>query len=163
MKVHLLFCLSIAASLAGCGPKKEDIVLKNKAGTSEVKITVTGDDGVTTVVGKDMTTRVGSGENAKIPTNIDPYPGSKLTSSMTGRSDKNMASAISFSTKDTPQQVAGFYKETLIKKGYSIAAEATSNDNVMLTFERKADGGAAFIMITGDKNGSSAVITTGGK
>ncbi len=163
MKPNLLFSVCMVAALAGCGPKQEEIVLKNKAGNSEVKIIMQGEDGITTVVGDDTTARVSSGEKSTVPSGIDVYPGSKLTSSMTGRKEKEMASAISFSTKDTLQQVAGFYKETLVKKGYIIASEAASNDNLMLTFERKSDNSGAFLMITADKNGSNAVITTSGK
>jgi hypothetical protein len=155
--------IAVLFTLVACGERKQELVINKKTTGVEKKLTVTDDEGFATIKSDTTTMRMGSKDNVKLPTGIEVYPQAEINSAMTSKDDKAASSAISFSTKDSPEQVIGFYKDNFTKKGFAVASEAGAAPQIMLTMVRKTDSMTAFIMTTQGKNGTSAVITMSGK
>jgi hypothetical protein len=161
VKYSTLFVVML--TLAACGERQEELVINKKATGVEKKLTVTDEEGVSTIKSGASTTRMGSLANLTLPTGIDVYPKAEINSTITSKEDKTASSAISIITKDSPEQVVGFYKDSFTKKGFVVTSEANAASQIMVSLVRKTDSMMAFIMTTQGKNGTSAVITTSGK
>ncbi len=149
--------------LAACGKSDSDLVLKSKYGGPKKDIVVSSDKGVTTVKLPDGSARMETGSKVQLPTGIETYPGGRIDTAMSGRSGAGNSSAISIVTKDTPAQVAAFYKDNLSKKGYVVGSDSTTDGTTMITLQRANDGSSALIMISRTPTQTSAAITISGK
>jgi len=74
--------------------------------------------------------------------------------------DSGSGKIIAFTSDDTPQQVADFYRRQAEAAGFEIEMELSVNDGRMVAGE-KSDGTGFAINASADEEGTSASLTVG--
>jgi hypothetical protein len=83
-------------------------------------IKIAGDDG--------STVRIGSGASSKLPEWLPNYPGANTQGSFAMQGSAESAATVSFTTKDSVDQIASFYQDAFKKAGLSASANMMQQD-----------------------------------
>ncbi|GGA01246.1 hypothetical protein GCM10010923_07400 [Blastomonas marina] len=147
--------------LAACSDAGED---GTKVTTPEGEVTIddteNGDVRITSKDGKSVSIDQRKGNDAQWPKGFAPYPGATVTSDIAMGGDSGSGKIIAFTSDDTPQQVADFYRRQAEAAGFEIEMELSVNDGRMVAGE-KSDGTGFAINASADEEGTSASLTVG--
>lgn len=155
--VVLMLVLSLALLVTGCQQAADNAAKNAVAAAAGVKVegsgdsvTITGNDGSTTTVGK--TLPVG------MPSDMPVYQGTIVTS---GKSTTSDGTTFSFSmeTADGAQKVSDWYKGEFEKGGWTVdnAFSGTTSDGVTAMLSAKKGTSEAQIT-AGEQSGKTTII-----
>ena len=157
MRAALL--ISSVLLLAACGKAQEEkkVVVTNQDGTTTTA-TIKSDGEATTIKSEGATLTVNAGsDGAAFPAFAPQYPGSKVTSVMSGgKPGEGSGVVIGMETSDTPDKVLAFYEDKLKAASVPVKMKTTTPEGGMIAAgDEKEDSGA---MITVGKSGDKTTI-----
>jgi hypothetical protein len=157
MSVKRFILLLCAATLVlACGGEEETVEIEGGEVTFEAEgegVRISGEkEGIGAISGQ-------FGENAAIPDgfpeDVPIYPGTDVIGGMVA-GDGGM---ITLQTGDDFEKVAAFYRENLVKEGWSLAPEMDLGGRWVLPVEKEGRDGA--VQITREADATTIVITVG--
>jgi len=110
----------------------------------------------------EFTSRDGSvqiGGAAKVPTWLPDYPGSNPKSIFSARSKDVRTGTFLFTTKDSADHVAQYYRDQLEASGFTIAAETNSGRGQVITAEDHSKDRTVNVVVGGGTNETSVTVT----
>lgn len=156
--IALVLSLSL---LAACSERSEE---GTTVATPEGEVTIDDTDNggvrITSKDGQSVSVDRREGNDAQWPRGFDPYPGATVTSDIAMGGDSGSGKIIAFTSDDSPQEVADFYRRQAEAAGFEIEMEMSVNDGRMVAGE-KPDGTGFAINASADEDGTSASLTVG--
>jgi hypothetical protein len=153
---RFILLLCAATLLLACGGDEETVEIEGGELTFEAEgegVRISGEkEGVGAISGQ-------FGENAEIPNgfpeDVPIYPGADVIGGMAAGG----GGMVTLQTGDDPEKVAAFYRENLVKEGWSLATEMDLGGQRVLAAE-KEDRNAA-VQISREANATTIVMTIG--
>ena len=152
-----------AVTINATGDGQNSKVVVQSGGKDTATIVATGDDknGTVEIKTADGVQRVGAGA-AKAPAWMPVYPGSQPEGLVGADNTEGTTGSFHFETKDSIDQVAAFYKDTLKSAGLKVGS-STTNDadgSVSGALEAEDDTGRKVLIGFNTENGGTSVTAT---
>lgn len=147
--------------LAACSDAGEDgTTVTTPDGEVTIDDTENGEVRITSKDGRSVSIDQRGGNDAQWPDGFDPYPGATVTSDIAMGGDSGSGKIIAFTSTDSPEEVADFYRLQAEEAGFEIEMELSVNDGRMIAGE-KPDGTGFAINASAAEEGTSASLTVG--
>ncbi|PXW76096.1 hypothetical protein C7451_106262 [Blastomonas natatoria] len=158
---NILMTTAAFMLLAGCGGEK---TVYSDAEGNEVKVTREGDGDASEVkitsADGSATVNINTGAtDAKLPFNLEVYPGAKVVSTMNSNSDGNQGAMVVMESSARPDAVIAWYRKSVEGKGFKIETEITTGD--MRAIAGTKDGGSFTLQVAPAEAGSSITLIAG--
>jgi hypothetical protein len=118
-------------------------------------VKIAGDDG--------STVQIGAGASSKLPDWLPSYPGATTQGSFAMQGSAESAATVSFTTKDSIDQVAKFYQDAFKKAGFSTSANMMQQDGKtsggMISAESEDKKKSAVVNIAAGEDAATVGIT----
>jgi len=151
MRLVIVATAVAALSLAACG--KHDETPKPGVKVSGDRVTVTGQDGSTTIVGGK------AAAEAKMPDFAPLYPGSKIENAIANLgNDKADGGTLVYKAAATPEAVVAFYKEKAAASGFKTEMDANMGAARMFAASDETSGKALQVIASVADGGTSVQV-----
>ena len=164
MRVTLAFFTPIALALAACGSETSGTFEGEDGETGEYTIDNSTGETTATIKTDDGTATMRSGSNVPVdlPDGFSLYPGASVVSNTVVKQGAGGSGTLVMMTSgDSPEKIAGFYRQQAEKAGIEIQMEMTTNGAQIIGGE-SGDGLTFSIMASPDgEGGTSAQLTVG--
>lgn len=156
-----LMAATATLALAGCGGEKT--VYSDTEG-NEVNVTREGDGEASEIEIKSAdgsaTVNINNGDaNAKLPFDLEVYPGAKVVSSMTSNSDGKTGGMVVMESSAKPDAVLAWYRKSVEAKGFKVESEITTQE--MRAIAGTKEGGSFTLQVAPADAGSSITLIAG--
>lgn len=147
--------------LSACSDAGEDgAAVATPDGDVTIDDTANGEVRITSKDGQSVTIDQRGGNDAQWPEGFDPYPGATVTSDIAMGGDSGSGKIIAFTSDESPQRVADFFRRQAEAAGFEIEMEMSVNGGRMVAGE-KPDGTGFAINASAEGDGTSASLTVG--
>ena len=153
-RIILLLCA--ATLVLACGGDEKTVEIEGGELTFEAEgegVRISGEqEGVGAITGR-------FGENAEIPDgfpeDVPIYPGSEVIGGMVA----GAGGMVTLQTGDDAEKVAAFYREKLVKEGWSLSPEMDLGVQRVLPIQKEGQNGA--VQISREADATTIVLTVG--
>ncbi len=156
-----LMAATATLALAACGGEK---TVYSDAEGNEVNVTREGDGEASEIEIKSAdgtaTVNINNGEtDAKLPFDLEVYPGAKVVSTMMSNSDGKTGGMVVMQSSAKPDEVLTWYRKSVEAKGFKVESEITTQD--MRAIAGTKDGGSFTLQVAPADAGSSITLIAG--
>ena len=162
MRATLAITGALVLTLSACS-SEETYTLEGEDGeTGEFTIDADSGESNFSIETEDgtMVMRSGSDVPVDLPGGFNVYPGAKVVSNTTVNQAGGSGSLVTMSSKDSPEEVAAYYKSQAESAGIKIQMQMSTNGMQMAGGESE-DGLTFSIMASPEDDGTTAQLTVG--
>lgn len=163
MRVKLALVTPLALVIAACGSETSGTFEGEDGETGEYTIDQSTGETTATIETEDGTATLRSGSNVPVdlPDGFSVYPGANVVSNTVVKQGGGSGTLVTLSSKDSPEEVAAYYKAQAEKAGVEIQMEMSTN-GAQIIGGQSADGLTFSIMASpAEEGGTTAQLTVG--
>ena len=162
MRVHLVSLLSVSLALSACSSETSGTFEGEDGETGEYTIDRATGEATATIETEDGTATLRSGSDVpvELPAGFTVYPGAEVITNTVVSQGAGSGMLVTMQSDDSPEDVAGFYKDKAVKAGIDIQMEMSTNGGRMIGGESN-EGLTFSIIASPEEEGTTAQLAVG--